>query len=392
MRVAIVTETYPQLSETFIRRHAESLGADVVALYRNPTLTFERETSTGRIYALHTQPRSPERFFPKVVRRLKETVSDIRVPPWPPEMEAYFDRYVEERRPDVVLAEFAPNALQALDGCRHHGIPLVTHFHGYDASAMLRYRGYVSQLPELCRDSAAIVAVSTHMAETLAKLECPKGKLSIIPCGAPIERTLPSLERKEGCHFITVGRMTSVKGPLFTLRAFAHCYDTEKSVSLTMIGDGPLLKPALRLVRRLRIEHKVTFLGRQPFRIVANELRQSHVCLQHNITTRLGQVEGWGVAVAEAQAVGLPVIGTDHGGLPDQIVHGETGYLVPEGDWRAMGERMIHLARDPELRERMGRAARVRIIAVGDLAKQIRKLETLLRDCVPPSAMHTEAR
>jgi glycosyltransferase involved in cell wall biosynthesis len=122
----------------------------------------------------------------------------------------------------------------------------------------------------------------------------------------------------------------------------------------------------------------VTFLGRQPFSVVAAELRRSDVFLQHNVTTNLGQVEGWGVASAEAQAAALPVIGTDHGGLRDQIVNGKNGYLVPEGDWRAMGERMIELARNPDLRGQMGDAARLHIQTVGDIRKQIEKLRAVL--------------
>lgn len=389
MRVGIIADSYP--AQTFIERHTKGLDADLIVPYRKLPASLDSLGGSAKIYALHCEPPNAERFIGKVARRLRETMSDMRVRPWSVEMEAFFERYVDERKPDVVLAEFAPNGLQALNACRRHRIPLVVHFHGYDASSLLRFRGYVSQLPELFDTAAAVIAVSRRMADTLVRLACPQEKLSIIPCGAPVGSMPSALGARGDCRFITVGRLIPVKGVLLVIRAFALCRTRTEAVRLTMIGDGPLRKRAMRLARRLGVAEKVAFLGRQPFGVVVKELRRSHVFLQHSVTTKLGHIEGWGVAAAEAQAVGLPVIGTDHGGLPDQIVDGKTGYLVPEGDWRAMADRMIELAKDGDLRERMGRAATAHIRAVGDSSKQIDKLRTLLERCVTRSLPSRDA-
>lgn len=377
MRIAIVVDAYSP--QDFFERQAQGLGADIVATHCDSSVTSESMLTNGRRYNLYPKGPELERFVGKVARRLAELISDGCVPPWPAQMRRLFERYVRERKPDVVLAQFAPNGLQALEACRRHGIPLVVHFHGYDASSLLRHKGYVAQLPELFRYVAAVVAVSKQMAATLVSVGCPERKLSIIPCGAPVNQLWPVAKTRDDCGFVTVGRLIAVKGPLLALRAFAYCRRRVESGSLTIIGDGPLQGPAMRLAKRLKIFQEVAFLGRQPFSVVIRELGRNHVFLQHSVTTKLGQVEGWGVAAAEAQAGGLPVIATDHGGLRDQIIDGYNGFLIPEGDWRQMGECMIQLARDPDLRERMGSAARHRIEKIGDSAQQVEKLRVVLK-------------
>jgi D-inositol-3-phosphate glycosyltransferase len=68
--------------------------------------------------------------------------------------------------------------------------------------------------------------------------------------------------------------------------------------------------------------------------------------------------EGWGLASVEAAACGTPVLVSDSPGLRETMRHAETGFLVPHGDWRALADRMLALAGDPALVERLGRAAR----------------------------------
>src|SRR5208283_2888458 len=76
---------------------------------------------------------------------------------WDEDSERRWQRYLRQRRPDVVLAHWAPNALCALGACRARGIPLVTHFHGYDASSLMRDESYRRQLRGLFERTAAVV-------------------------------------------------------------------------------------------------------------------------------------------------------------------------------------------------------------------------------------------
>ena len=181
-------------------------------------------------------------------------------------------------------------------------------------------------------------------------------KLHIIPCGAPVEefQLTNSTTVRKTCHFLSVARFVPVKGPLFTLRAFEHCFRENADIRLTMVGDGPLLKRAKAFVEKRGIDEAVVLPGQRTIDEVREHMADSDVFVQHSITDRIGAVEGWGVSLAEAASSGLPIVATNHGGIPDQVIDKNTGFLVPEGDWWAMAERMLMLAKDSKLRQSMG--------------------------------------
>jgi glycosyltransferase involved in cell wall biosynthesis len=80
----------------------------------------------------------------------------------------------------------------------------------------------------------------------------------------------------------------------------------------------------------------------------------------------------------EASACALPIVSTKHAGIPEAVVNGETGILVDEHDVKAMGQALIRLAENGELREKMGHAARRHMLAHYELAQQAQKLKSLL--------------
>jgi len=85
------------------------------------------------------------------------------------------------------------------------------------------------------------------------------------------------------------------------------------------------------------------------------------------------------MSVLEAGASGLPIVSTRHGGIQEVVIDGETGFLVQEGDVEGMADRMIRLAKDPDLAARLGRAARKRICCEFSLEKSIDKLWAVIK-------------
>ena len=179
------------------------------------------------------------------------------------------------------------------------------------------------------------------------------------------------------CRFIMVGRLTQKKRPDLTLRAFAACIERGCNARMTIIGDGAMRASCDQVVAQAGIKDHVQWLGVQPNERVREELARSCVFVQHSATATDGDKEGWPVAVAEAAGTGLAVVSTRHAGIIDQIDEGETGYLVEEGDWEAMAERMITLANSPDTRVQMGRAARQKMMKC-TAEQQIVKLEDIL--------------
>ncbi len=378
LRVVVVANDFPGRSETFIRRHVAMLDADLLVRRALPRQRMEM-IGKGRVVVLESVADLRERLSAKIVRRLREELLGGVAQLWPKRFATGWQTYVEDAAPQVALAEFGSTGVSFAPWCEAARIPLVVHFHGFDASSALRFRQYREALPEMFRYASAIIVVSRAMASRMLALGCPSEKIFTIPCGTSLAEFTPKQRPREApCRFASVGRFVPVKGPLLALRAFTDCVEYDPRMHFTMVGDGPLLRKAKTMAAGRGLQHSVTFSGALDHDRVAERLRASDVFVQHSITDRLGSIEGWGVAIAEASACGLPTVSTRHGGIPDQIIDGKTGFLVREGDWRAMAEKMRLLAANPRLRQQMGRAARERVHDVGNVDKQIAKLRAVL--------------
>lgn len=386
MRVTIAIAHTPTPSETFIRGHIESLKADVLGPYidRQELVFGDWQPEVLSLGRARPKPLVPMKIIRGLARRL---LRGRHAPQWPTPLKILWKNYVVAHQPDIVLAEFAPAALCVMDWCEEQGVPFVTHFHGYDASTLLRQEAYRALWPKLFRSSASVIAVSTSMKQRLAAMGCPPGKIHVIPCGARVQEfPLSTYVSRQPCHFLWVARLVEVKGPIPTLKAFALCQAEVPECSLTMIGGGALYDKVSAWIHRQGLDGRIHLLGSQPHAVVCAYAQRCSAFVQHSRTSRAGEIEGWGISLAEAAAAGVPVVATRHGGIPDQVIEGQTGFLVDEGDWHAMGEKMILLAKDPALRQRLGRAAREHILHVGNFDLQIVKLRELLEAAVTDPA------
>jgi len=288
-------------------------------------------------------------------------------------------RLAEAHRPDAILAHFGHVALRVLPVAQSLGVPLIAHFHGLDLSQSLRNRWYRWSLwPNLHRFDAA-VCVGSHQKRLLVEHGMPCDRVHLIPCGVPTAdfRPVDRADANGPVRFITVGRLVEWKGPHRSLEAFALAVHDGLDATLDIVGDGPMLAALESLARERGVAERVTLHRDRPPATVRDLLRKSDVFLAHSLNAQ-GASEGFGVSLAEASATGLPVVATRCGGIPDQVVHGETGLLVGQNDTRAMAQAMSALARDPELRRRLGAAGRSRVVEHFDAALQVRKLERVL--------------
>jgi glycosyltransferase involved in cell wall biosynthesis len=325
----------------------------------------------------------------RALRRLKPLPSDGKstattdnasVFAWGKGLELRWERYLDRRRPDVVLAHWAPNAMAAIGACRGRGIPLVTHFHGYDASILMRNELYRSRLRSLFGEVAAVVCVSSYQAGVLSAAGCPAEKLHVIPCGAPMQEFKPSeAVLRQPCRFVSVARLAPCKGPLVTLEAFRRVHEDRPAVRITFVGDGPLQGAMSSFVAEHRLQEAVSMAGAVPAPAVSGILANSAVFVQASMSDEQGAVEGWGVSVAEGLATGLPAIVTRFGGLTDLVTDGWNGFLFEEGDSRGMAESMLRLADNPQLRAEMGIRGRQHVEDVGNTEKNTQRLAAVLR-------------
>lgn len=268
-----------------------------------------------------------------------------------------------------------------MEACQQLNLPLVVHFHGFDLSVRRVLERYASAYSVMFRQAGGLIAVSRAMQRKLLEMGAPPERVHYNPCGVNCELFDGASPADAQPLVLTVGRFVEKKGPQLTLAAFAQALRLYPAARLRMIGDGPLLEACRKLSHRLAIDHAVTFLGSQPHRLVAEEMRRARLFAQHSIEAPSGDSEGTPVAILEAGASGLPVVSTYHGGIPDVVIDNETGLLVQERDVEGMASQMLRLLRDPALAEALGRAAQRRIKLRFSAGRGISRLWTIMKDC-----------
>lgn len=285
----------------------------------------------------------------------------------------------------VVLAEYGPAGVEVMKACEKAKLPLIVHFHGFDAYRNDVLETYGERYKELFQKASKIVVVSKDMFAQLVKLGCPKEKIQQITYGVDADLFCPPTTLQTREHFIACGRFVPKKSPLTTIRAFAMVYDVHPKAQLTFIGDGELLKDAMSLVKELNLQENVHFKGVLSPTDVASELQKHGIFIQHSVQSEQNDSEGTPLSILEAAAAGLGIVATKHGGISDVIESGKNGFLVEEGDAEGMAKQMLELFNNEALRVQFGTQARETILKGYKQSDYIATLQKLLHSAkVPP--------
>lgn len=280
-------------------------------------------------------------------------------------------------RPQVVLAEYGNMGAEILPSCEAAGVPLVVHFHGFDAHRddyVERYGRYEAMF----RYASALVVVSRAMEARLLELGAPREKVIYNCYGIDVDRFVPGRPDLAPPHFLAIGRFAEKKAPHLTITAFAKVLAARPEAKLTMVGQGKLWDRCKRLVEELGLEQAVDLCGvKRPAEIV-ELFHRSRAFVQHSVVTASNDHEGTPLAVLEAMATGVPVVSTRHAGIADVVAHGERGLLGAEHDVEAMANHMIELIDDPVRALAMGQAGRAYVEVAHRVEVQVGNLQRIL--------------
>lgn len=363
-RVCIVVPYEPAISETFIRTHVDKLPAETLMVHGwRPNIGSKTVLPLHHI-ALH-----------KIGRVLLGHGLEREV------TSAYVKAF-RTYAPHAVLAEYGTTGAVTVEACKQLDIPLIVHFHGYDAHVRSTLDEHRETYPLMFAQAAAIIAVSRSMQRQLISLGAPAGKVHYNPCGIDCTAFEGAEPEKAPPLFVAVGRFVEKKAPEVTLKAFSMVQHKFPSAELRMIGDGPLLEKCKALASSLGIANAVTFLGAQQHAVVQTEMRNARCFVQHSVEAASGDCEGTPVGILEAGASGLPVVATRHAGIPDVVIDGETGFLVNEHDVDGMAAHMLQLIEDPQLAAKMGWTARAHISNNFSEQQSLDKLWTIIESSI----------
>jgi len=361
MNIAILSPNKNAYSETFIQVQKESLQGNVF-YYFNGHIPSRLE-GFGSITIKYAV----------LKRKLGLLSEDIRL--------ESLKKSLLKNKIDVVLAQYGPTGNAVCQLCKTIKVPLVVHFHGYDASirSVIKQNGNYT---DLFRKAKKIIAVSKAMVSDLQNLGCPQEKIVYNPCAPKdlfLESKISKILKKQ---FIAVGRFTDKKAPYYTILAFNKVLQKHPDAKLIFGGDGVLLNTCINLTQYLNIENAVSFEGVISQDKLAKYLYESMAFVQHSITADNGDKEGTPVAVLEASAAGLPVLSTMHAGIPDVVLHKKTGLLCKEGDVDTMAKQMCYILDNPNEAELMGLNGKRFIKENFSLDKYIDKLQSILESTI----------
>jgi glycosyltransferase involved in cell wall biosynthesis len=367
--LCVACPTPPAYSETFIAAHIQRLPFTNRLLYGAPLPRFDEHGRNllGPLDLL----RGVRRIAPGAVGRTAEGLRRR----WHRRVIA---SHLVRTHTRAVLAEFGPTGAAMVSCCRRAGVPLVVHFHGYDAYREDTLALHSEAYREMFAVARYIVAVSRDMERQLAELGAPREKIRRIVYGVDAQLFAGAFPARAAPRLLAVGRFVEKKGPALTLSAFARAQSRHADARLVMIGDGPLLAACRASAEQLGLADRVEFLGVLEPAAVAAEMRNARGFVQHSIRASNGDCEGTPVAVLEAQSAGLPVVATRHAGIADVVIDGETGLLVAERDVEGMSAAMLRILEQPETAHRWGEAGRRRVLASFTLDASISKLAELL--------------
>ena len=274
-------------------------------------------------------------------------------------------RLMSRRRPSLIHAHFGIEGVSALGLARQLGIPLVTTFHGFDATLkpyiMLgspAWFRYPLLRRRLAREGNLFLCASAFIRQRLLETGFPESRTHVHYIGVDCQTIRPREACEERPLILHVARLVEVKGTAYLLRAFATVARQHDQARLLIIGHGPLRKRLQALAASLGLQDRVEFLGALPHAEVLSWMRQAAMLVLPGIRTASGREEGLGMVLLEAAATGLPIIGSRVGGIPECILDGRTGFLVPERDTSALAGRMSELLGNPGKRQHMGAAGR----------------------------------
>jgi glycosyltransferase involved in cell wall biosynthesis len=352
-RLVLVTDHFPKFSETFFAH--EFIGL------------LERGWD---IHVLCNRSNSDQHpYFPQLRRHL-DTRERIHVV-------QDFEAQLAELQPDLVHFGYGTLALGRMHMRDILGCKVVVSFRGYD----INYHGLEDPhvYDDLWAHADMINCVSQDIWTRAQRRGCPADKPHMVITDAADLSRFVAPERTHGdvgtaerpLRVLSVGRLHWKKGHEFGLQAVRALIDRGVQVEYRILGDGPHRESILFAIHDLGLEQHVELPGARRADDVRDAMRWADVCLHPAIS------EGFCVSVIEAQSMGLPVVCTDADGLGENVAHGETGFVVERRDAGALAERLMELAGDPGLRERMGAAAVSRAHERFGFERQLDELETL---------------
>ena len=267
-----------------------------------------------------------------------------------------------DRDYDIIHCQFGTQSYRGM-AFRQVNAPqakLITTFRGYDISGFLRQKGE-NAYRQLFRQGDFFLTNCDFFRDKAISIGCPPEKIKVNRSGLDCDRFTyqPRCLSEDGwIQIATTGRLVEKKGIEYVIRAVAKLIPTYPRLCYKIIGEGPLRSYFIDLIQKLYLDKNVELMGWCNETEIVETLRNTHIFVAPSVTAADGDRDAPINVLKEAMAIGLPVVSTYHGGIPELVEDGKSGFLVPERDAEALAEKLSYLIEHPELWTQMGKEGR----------------------------------
>lgn len=283
---------------------------------------------------------------------------------------AYVAKEVTVRRVDRMHAHFGTNSTTvAMLASQMTGVPFSFTVHGpeeFDKPGAIALKTKIEK-------ADFTVAISSFGRSQLCRLVDYRHwpSIQVVHCGIETEHydTRRPAPTTKPITLVNIGRFSEQKGQLILINAMAEVAKRGVDVRLSLVGDGELRRPLEQVIKREGLGDRITLTGWLDEQGVREQIENAHALVLPSFA------EGLPMVVMEAMIASRPVIATWIAGVPELMVPGKTGWLVPAGSVGRLADAIIELAAssDDELR-RMGTMGRARVLNRHDIEKEAEKL------------------
>ncbi|HET7564182.1 MAG TPA: glycosyltransferase, partial [Gemmatimonadaceae bacterium] len=344
MRICVITYTYPHVGEPWIYEPVESLRAmghevHVIAAQRGEVAGAAPARFPARITNDWLSRREKTLALARApVRAVMRAPRAVALRHHAPVRELLARSVLPEiARADVVLAHFGDVGAAWLPVAAIARRPLAVFFHGYDATALPALKpGFYDAL---FASGAALLTNGPYLRSRLIAAGAPADRIHLVRLAAPPEVADLPAPRLSTRRIITVARLMPKKGIDDSITAFARAqWLLNGAWRYEIVGQGELRDVLGALAHDTGVESLVDFRGVLPHDQALDAMRDASIFVLASKVAPTGDTEGTPVAIIEAATLGLPVVATDHAGIPDLLPADAAarGFLVPEGDVQAL--------------------------------------------------------
>lgn len=289
----------------------------------------------------------------------------------------YNNSHILQSELDWVHFGFATMALHSEHVAKAIGAQMAVSLRGYDMDVYPRTHKDCYRL--LWKHVDKVHAISKYMLKTAYELGLSKQTpYAVITPALSITTFRNSHPIRSNNNFLlTVGRLHWIKGLADTLKAIAILKSQGISINYRIVGDGPELEALEHLIHQLKLHKNVFLVGKKTHDEVFEEFKKASVYIQYS------ESEGFCNAVLEAQAMGLLCIVSDGGALPENVIDGVTGWVVPKKNPDDLAKAIRKVLNLPEIeKERIIKKARFRVETEFNLDVQAQKFDDFYRQAI----------